>query len=181
MFLIKDTPQFYQKIVKSKYVNNAGTIKNKNEFVKWLDANIYQDSIFRLIKDRKWRDNNPRNLHLLAIYKKSDLRSIRDLRGNHIPLLDYIAEKTLTIIKEKYKLRQKKILVYFHYYPSIWQLHLHFTNIDKEDNAPLELAIGRAHSLMEVMENLEKNKDYYKKATIIVIVNEEKIKNMNIL
>lgn len=48
---------------------------------------------FILLPDMKWTGNEVENLYLQAIVHRRDLRSVRDLRGQHIPLLRNVYEK----------------------------------------------------------------------------------------
>ena len=87
-----------------------------------------------------------------------------------------IAEKCkedgLKIIEEKYKVKSNKIVIYFHYHPSTWRLHIHFQNINAISNRSMTLP--RAHPLSLVIQNLKMDSDYYKKCLLEVVV-EEKI------
>ena len=73
-------------------------------------------------------------------------------------------------IKSTYGVSREKIHVYLHYQPSYYHLHVHFTHIKLE--AP-GFGADRAHLLEDVIENIEQDKDFYMKKTLIFTVREE--------
>lgn len=99
----------------------------------------------------------------MAIIRRRDIKSIRDLTGEHLTLLKNIKEKSYKIIKEKYDIDSDKLQVYFHYQPSYYHLHIHFNTVDYEHP---RLFIGSSHLLDSVINNLEIDSNYYKKATL---------------
>lgn len=104
-----------------------------------------------------------KKLYLVAIVRRRDIKSIRDLTGDHLPLLRNLKEKSCKIIKEKYDIDSDKLQIYFHYQPSYYHLHIHFNPIHYEHP---RLFIGSSHLLDTVISNLEIDSDYYKKATL---------------
>jgi len=162
--LFTDTPEIYEKIAK---------IKQKE---KWQqDQILFTSKQFYVIKDRKWKDKNKNNLHLLAIPHREDILSMRDLRKKHLPLLKNIRKHGLDFIKKKYKIPEEELFIYLHYYPSIWHLHIHFVNIKKHDNEIDELIVGRAFLLDHITDNLIRDGNYYKNAKIRLLVNKKRM------
>jgi len=61
-----------------------------------------QKTGFILLPDLKWDGVTTENLYLLALVQNRAIKSLRDLRGEHIPLLENILSKgTVSLIKEK--------------------------------------------------------------------------------
>jgi len=186
----KDTKRNYKKI-KIESVNqsilNVGTkikIETYDEYKKlkvedenkvWvynildhiaeMDRIIYEDKDIILIPDYKW-NNSLDSLHILCFFKDKKLYSIRELIGNHINMLENSLKNCKKCIFEKYELSEDSLLIFFHYHPSVWQLHLHFTNIKLINNSIL---IPRAHLVNQVIENLKIDSDYYKKVKLEVL------------
>lgn len=60
--------------------------------------------------------------------------------------------------------------MYLHYQPSYYHLHVHFNHI-KLDSPGFEA--DRAHLLVNVIENIEMNENYYKNSTLVYKVREQ--------
>jgi 3D (Asp-Asp-Asp) domain-containing protein len=126
---------------------------------------IYEDQHIILIPDYKW-NNSIDCLHILCFFKDKKLYSIRELVGNHIDILENSLKNCKKCIKDKYDVSEDSLLIFFHYHPSVWHLHLHFTNIKLINNSIL---IPRAHLVNQVIENLKIDSDYYKKVKLEVL------------
>jgi m7GpppX diphosphatase len=126
---------------------------------------IYENDNLIFIPDYKW-DNNIKNLHILGIFKNKNLNSIRDLNKDHIKILEECIIDGKKIIKEKYHI--DNLIIYFHYRPSVWQLHIHFINIDTNNKDSFTL--HRAHLVSNVIQNLKYDTNYYKNANLEVLI-----------
>jgi hypothetical protein len=93
-----------------------------------------------------------------VIFKDEDLMTIRDLREQHLPMLEEIYSTVLRWIESKHR---QKYFLYFHYMPSVFQLHLHVNSNQQHINA------SRAHFLSTVLRNLRQNSEHYKTALIL--------------
>jgi m7GpppX diphosphatase len=125
---------------------------------------LFENNNVIYIPDYKW-NNDIKNLHILGIFKDKSLYSIRELNGNHINMLENIIEDGKRIIKEKYKV--DNIIVYFHYHPSTWQLHIHFMNIESNSESYL---LPRGHLASNIIQNLKIDSEYYSKVTLEVLI-----------
>ena len=67
------------------------------------------------------------------------------------------------IIKQKYKIDEDYIKMFFHYEPSTYHLHIHFINVAHHD---ARSSVEYSHELHNVMFNLSICSDYYKRATL---------------
>lgn len=124
---------------------------------------IYQNDSFMILKSYDWNTRDINKMHLLTIPKDISLRSIRSLTNNHVNLLKFMKNITINIIKEKYNIYENKLKIFFHYPPSTYHLHIHFTIIDDKD---INSSVEYSHNLDDVIFNLEICDDYYKKIVI---------------
>lgn len=121
---------------------------------------------FILLPDMKWDLKDLESLYLIAIVHKRGLKSLRDLSKDHLPLLKNIKQQGEKAILEKYGITKDKLRTYFHYQPSNYHLHVHFTHISFD--AP-GTTVTKAHLLSDVIENIGMMSDYYQKKTITFV------------
>ena len=124
---------------------------------------LYQDNDFILLISDKWIDNNLNHLRILSFLKNKKLRSIRDLTNKNIKLLEKVKNKSCEVINKKYNFTEDQLKIFFHYRPSVWQLHLHFVNLNYTLRSS---SIEKAFEYHSVIENLKLISDYYKKISI---------------
>jgi hypothetical protein len=95
------------------------------------------------------------------------LRTLRDLRGHHVPMLRELYVQACKKIQDETGIEQNQIMVYVHYPPSVYQLHVHFKH-------PVGQHIlhdtFRIHSLTSIINNLEIDSEYYSKSLLQVPV-----------
>lgn len=120
-----------------------------------------------LLPDLKWDGKTIEALYLQAIVQRRDLKSIRDLTAAELPLLYNVRNKCNEAIAKKYNISVNQLRVYFHYQPSFYHLHIHFTYLLHE--AP-GIRCERGHLLDTVINNLELMSDYYQRATLPFVV-----------
>jgi len=108
-------------------------------------------------------------LHWLSIFKDLSLRSIRDLRGHggpdgtgHLSALRQLRG----MLHELFPLQDT--MMYFHYPPSVWQLHLHIAHPCDQLRTTNEMQ--KVHFLDDVILNLQIDPEYYAKATITYVL-----------
>lgn len=169
-YMIEETPELYENVSLPKI------LKDSEQFsLQWvdniLDGSAEADRVifndpneetgFVLCKDMKW-DDDLSTLYLLAITRKR-IRSIRDLNESHLPLLRNIKEAGTKAIADTYGVLKPQLRIYFHYQPSFYHLHVHFTTFAVENSGTLT---ERAHLLTTVIRNIELMSDYYQKAIL---------------
>lgn len=156
-FNIRETPSLYKRItlpwIKSIHVKNfeiGGEILSKYEDIKMS----FTSKVVSSIKN---------TLHVIAYpgHISSSIKTLRDLRKNHIPLLEKMLEMTLSSIKQKYNLDKNEISVFLYYIPKCHQLRVHFMY-----NTGKDPELGRALYLEDVIDNLKSDDEYYKNASI---------------
>lgn len=94
----------------------------------------------------------------LVIFKDTSLKTLRDLRDSHLPLLAEMQERVAAWLATRHK---KSFHMFFHYMPSVFQLHLHVTSKFQYIN------MNRAHFLKRVVKNLQRDSEHYAQALIL--------------
>lgn len=167
-----ETADVYSKVVEPFIENKLKTEENCNKWVyNILDGVSEADRVilndpdpesgFVLTPDLKWAGDE-KDLYLVAICHRRDIRSLRDLREEHMILLKNIITKGTKAIKDKFKKNKDQLRSYVHYHPSFYHFHVHFKTVDPSDY----LSTDRDHLLSTVINNITLNKDYYKKSTL---------------
>uniref|UniRef100_A0A8C2J666 m7GpppX diphosphatase n=1 Tax=Cyprinus carpio TaxID=7962 RepID=A0A8C2J666_CYPCA len=121
------------------------------------------DTGFVLLPDFKWDQKQLQDLYLIAIVHRKDVKSLRDLTSEHLPLLTNIRSKGEDAIQRQYSVPPSKLRVYLHYQPSYYHLHVHFTSV--EYDAP-GCRVERAHLLSDVIQNLQADSSYYRNRSL---------------
>lgn len=165
-----------KRIIESydKYKNDVYPIAMKQDR-QWIynilekkqeaDTIIFENNNFILLPDLKWDGKDLKSMYFLAIVKRRDLLSIRELTEKELPLLEDIYYTGLKIIKEKYGKDETDFRVYFHYHPTYWHLHIHFTILDGSYYS----SVDNCHLLLNVIDNIKMNGRYYQKMNLEVI------------
>jgi hypothetical protein len=106
-----------------------------------------------------------RHLNWLAIVTDPRIRTIRDLTGDHLPMLERLYESCVDAITKETGLERQDIMVFANYPPSVYKLHFHFC-------APFFKSSAydgfRIHPLSTIINNLKLFSDYYKLSTFDV-------------
>ena len=170
-----------EKCKKEKYVVLTETIEIYNlkivPYVESLDTkhkefinNIlyegkeelyYKTEKFVIVKDYKFVNTD--EVYYLGIVYDSKIRSLRDLKGEHLPLL-------IELYNFKFKLEEtfnESVQVYVHYYPSFWHFHIHYVGVSLDVGGNI---INRSWDLKSVISNLRISENYYKNADLDIIV-----------
>ncbi|XP_067658757.1 m7GpppX diphosphatase-like [Haliotis asinina] len=175
-YIIRETPTLYEKVTlpciessnfSMQWVYNILDKKSEAERIVMEDPD--PDTGFVLLPDMKWDRKDIDSLYLVAIVHKQGIKSLRDLGQQHLPLLKNILEKGTIAIQEKYSVPKSQLRIYFHYQPSYYHLHVHFTHLRYE--APGFDAL-RAHLLEDVIDNIETCNDYYQNKSLSFTVRE---------
>jgi hypothetical protein len=102
-------------------------------------------------------------LNWLSILHDMRIRTLRDLRGKHVPMLRLMLEECMAAIELNTGIQKDQIMAYVHYPPSVYQLHVHFSY---PYGQYCHRDAYRVHPLPTVINNLEIDSDYYVKATL---------------
>ncbi|XP_043532839.1 m7GpppX diphosphatase [Chiloscyllium plagiosum] len=170
MYLINETAEDY-KTITSPYIESQSFsiqwVYNILEKKAEADHIIYENPDpqdgFLLIPDLKWNQKQVDDLYLIAICQRRGLKSLRDLTGEHLSMLQNILQEGQVAISKRYNIPGSQLRIYFHYQPSYYHLHIHFTAVSYD--APGTM-VERAHLLSSVIENLQTDPEYYQKRTL---------------
>ena len=104
----------------------------------------------------------------LAIVADPSLRSVRDLRGEHVGMLERLYEQCVAAIQREYKgVGEEDIMVFANYPPSVYKLHFHFCAPFFQ---PTAYDAFRMHSLSAIINNLRIHPLYYQLSTLQIPV-----------
>lgn len=115
------------------------------------------------VGSRKALSHARRMLNWLSIVHDRTLRTMRDLRGGHVPMLKRMLKQCMQIIESTTGIPQDQVMAYVHYPPSVYQLHVHFSFPYGQH---CHRDTYRVHSLHAIINNLEIDSEYYAKATL---------------
>ena len=156
------SPEDYYGEQFSNFVKNE-YFSDKN---KWI-YNIIKQGCFSK-HEKVFIDNNDwclcadkhhaNDVRYLIVFKDQKLKTIRDLRGSHIPMLENMMNTVTQWIKTRHT---QKYYLYFHYMPSVLQLHVHVNSNTQYIN------YDRAHLFSTILRNLRNNPEHYKNALIL--------------
>ena len=88
------------------------------------DKILYRSTLdfgFVILPDMKWDLITLQSLYLVAISSSSAIRSLRDLRKVHLPMLRSIRTEATRVVQEKWGLSAGAIRLFVHYQPSYCQ------------------------------------------------------------
>ena len=124
---------------------------------------IYKSSDFIVIPDSDGVDDAS-ILNWMVIFTDTKLMSMRNLRGEHIPMLKAVRDTIARLLQPEFS----SPMLYFHFPPSVWQCHLHIA-------APCEIlrttnSMQKVHFIEDVISNLSIDSEYYSKVTMTYIL-----------
>ena len=175
--LVLETPDLYQAVtlphIKAEQFS-LQWIYNVLDHKKEVERIIFEDpdpeTGFILAPDLKWSGESSSDLYCLAIIRQRGLKSLRDLRASHLPLLRNVREKAVGAVCSKYGLQPSEVRCYFHYQPSYYHLHVHVTSMGF---TPPGSCCDGSHLLSTVIDNIERNNNYYQTASLSFKVREK--------
>ncbi|TXT08842.1 hypothetical protein VHUM_02970 [Vanrija humicola] len=159
--VLRETPAAYASVV-APYI--ASFSPDRLEWVyailegrKEADRVLFRDEDpatgFVLTPDLKWDGETLSALYLTALVQTREIRSIRDLTREHIPLLCRIEEQAYATAAERYGVEKGQLRLFVHYQPSYYHFHVHIVHVHHEIMAGM--AVGQAHMLADVINWLE--------------------------
>lgn len=174
--IIQETPSIYENITLPHLSHEQSQfsldwVYNILDHKKEVDRIVFEDPCeqngFVLLPDLKWDGKTLETFYSIAIIRRKGVKSLRDLTGEDLVLLKNIRDKGVKAIEGKFGLARSKLRIYFHYQPSFYHLHVHFTYLQHE--AP-GIFCEKSHLLDTVISNIELLSDYYQKATLSFVV-----------
>eukprot|EP00899_Mesostigma_viride_P016364 jgi/Mesvir1/24729/Mv21994-RA.1 len=179
-FLVLETPDVYCDVT-LPYISSFppsgiqwvyNMLDRKAEVERLIFEDPDRDVGFMVHPDMKWDQSELDSLYCLAICHRRDIRSLRDLTAEHLPLLKNIQAKGTAALRDKFGIRQDQLRVFIHYMPSYFHLHVHFMAMGRDGG--YGMAVGKSYLLADVIENIEMyGSDFYKKKTLSVSLSEQ--------
>lgn len=175
--LVRETPELYTRIVEPyiaafppsriEWVHNI--LAHKKEAHKILYEEPSEDNKFGflIIPDMKWDLLTVASLYLVAIVHVPPgraLRSLRDLRAEHLPLLRAIRLHGARVAKERWGTPDGGLRVFVHYQPSYYHFHVHIVNANYT-GLPGQ-SVGQAHLLDDIISLLELDGEIFTKLAL---------------
>ncbi|KAG8823718.1 hypothetical protein FRC17_009247 [Serendipita sp. 399] len=154
--VVSETPELYRSIVKpyidsfpperTSWVDNILSYKSEAEKI------LYEDDDWIIVPDFKWNLQDVETLYLQAITRRSDLKSLRDIRPTHLAMLKQIRRAAYSVVK-RWGIEQGGLRLYVHYQPSYYHFHVHIVQVNYIGFSGT--SIGQAHLLDDVISLLE--------------------------
>ncbi|OAG31481.1 m7GpppX diphosphatase [Nematocida sp. ERTm5] len=123
---------------------------------------LFLDSEFLICPDLKWDRKTAESLYLLVLLKDPEIYTIRELRQEHIPLLERI-QASIQKVLSTYEYRMDQVMVYFHYYPTFYRAHIHVSSVSSNWAGR---SIGSSILLHDVIEGLKISSTFFKDKTM---------------
>jgi len=163
--LVVESPQVFKSDLIQKFV--LGEIQKKQWIYKIISGEreseriIASDEDLIVLPDLDLTDV----LNWMVIFKDPSLFCIRNLEGRHIPLLRKARKFVQSVMGET---QFDKSMMYFHYPPSVWQLHLHV--VASCDSLRTTNSMQKVFFLDDVISFLEIDPEFFHKATLSFVV-----------
>ncbi|GAA5923894.1 hypothetical protein JCM3775_005541 [Rhodotorula graminis] len=158
--LVRETPDLYERVVKpymdSLPLSTVGWVYNILDGVAEADNVLYRDDDpetgFVLTPDLKWDQKTMSALYLLVLSQDRTIRSLRDLRPQHLPLLRKIRAESERVAVERYGIDKGELRFFVHYQPTYYHFHVHVVHLSYMSFSGI--TVGQAHLLDDVIDAL---------------------------
>lgn len=163
--VVNETHHEYHEIILNRNWSKEQWVYNILDGIAEQDKIIYRDEQIVIAPNYTWtsNDNNLCKMYLLVFPLDRKLHTIRDLNSTHIPLLLYIKNKTLEVIKKKFGFDSNVIKIFIHYAPSTYHLHIHFVLVSNTD---VNSSVEYSHDIDSVINILKIKSDYFQSTDI---------------
>ena len=171
------TPGEYYSEKMQNFIEASCAHEEKQWVYKILNNtyNTQTETVF--LRDENWvlcQNVHPgTDKRYLVIFTDCSLRTIRDLRAKHVKMLIEAQEKVTEFLKKSHPDQSSKFSFFFHYLPSVFQLHAH-VSVRK-----LTFNVNRRQPFKTVIRNLLRDSEYYKNALFLTNINKE-VRNLNV-
>lgn len=165
--IIHETPVFFNsdgfktfiqnEIIKKQWIYRILSGEKEQEHI------LFRNDDYVILPDTD-AQNEANILNWMIIFSDPALHSMRALRGAHVDLLVAAQEKVQALLPSEYGTP----MLYFHYPPSVWQLHLHVAA--PCDTLRTTNSMQKVCFLQDVVANLKIDPNYYTKATISFVL-----------
>ncbi|KAH7345783.1 scavenger mRNA decapping enzyme [Rhizoctonia solani] len=163
--MVRESPQLYAEVVKP-YIEGFPTsrlqwVYNILSHESEADRILFEDPSptdgFIIVPDLKWDGTTMSTFYIQAIVHTRDIRSMRDIRKRHLPILRNIRKQAIKVAQDKYGLSGGQLRLFVHYQPSYYHFHVHIVTLELSGQANAN--VGMAHLLDDVIAMLELESD----------------------
>eukprot|EP00928_Gymnodinium_smaydae_P070785 TRINITY_DN54554_c0_g1_i1.p1 TRINITY_DN54554_c0_g1~~TRINITY_DN54554_c0_g1_i1.p1 ORF type:complete len:334 (-),score=42.28 TRINITY_DN54554_c0_g1_i1:7-981(-) len=129
-----------------------------------------------IVKDYKWQDmKNTDELYYQCLFSDTSVRSLRNLTGDHVPILKRIRDTVVPGLALRHGLESDSLMTYVHYHPTFWYFHVHVVNtrhtmFTREGQSMFLSAMDRFHKLETVLALVEANGAHYAEASLPLLL-----------
>ncbi|KGB79259.2 scavenger mRNA-decapping enzyme DcpS [Cryptococcus deuterogattii R265] len=159
-YVVRETAEVYEQVVKPYIeempVSKIGWVYEILEGRKEAERVYYRsegDDGFVILPDLKWDETTENALYLTCLVQDRSIKSLRDLKPSHVPLLKNIREKAAAEVSKRFGVDAGKLRLFVHYHPTYYHFHVHIVHI-RHDNLFGQVA-GQAHLLDDLISLLE--------------------------
>ena len=171
MLEFNETREIYDKVtmeVREKSQKREAWIDEIIRGEKEQEKVIYKNNDLVVVKDSKWRTyDDDKEMHYLMLFADENLTCIRDLKGQHIGMLQHGMDEALQKIEEKHGMTRERLRIYFHYHPNYYRLHVHIVA-----HSSSSLVMNNSIGFEQVVQNLAIDPAWYQTYSILVKVSE---------
>lgn len=173
LHMVRETPQMYAckvaPFIETQKGDQLQWVRNILLESKEADTIVHDDRDphhgFVLLPDMKWDGRTMDALYLCVIVRRTDIASLRDLRGTHVGYLEEMQRKISAATCSTYRLEPDQLRIFVHYQPSYYHFHIHVVNV-AHPGLGGGINAGKAVLLDDVISNLRLAPDYYERQTL---------------
>ncbi|KAM0748509.1 scavenger mRNA decapping enzyme [Meredithblackwellia eburnea MCA 4105] len=177
---VRETPEVYARVtepyIESLPNSQISWVYNILDGLAEAENVLFRDddpeSGFVLTPDLKWDQKTMSSLYLLVLSQTRAIRSLRDLRTAHLPLLKNVRDQTRKVASEKYGVEADELRMFVHYQPTYYHFHIHITHVSYVGFQGV--TVGQSHLLDDIIDNLELDGNYYAKRTLTYALGTER-------
>ncbi|CAE6471758.1 unnamed protein product [Rhizoctonia solani] len=163
--MVRESPQLYAQVVKPyidgfpmsrlQWVYNILSHESEADRILFEDPSPTEG--FIILPDLKWDGTTMSTFYIQAIVHTREIRSLRDIRKRHLPILRNIRKQAIKVAQDKYSLPAGQLRLFVHYQPSYYHFHVHIVTLELSGQANAN--VGMAHLLDDIIAMLELEPD----------------------
>jgi hypothetical protein len=171
--VVQCTPEIAFSERMQQYINTQTKLTRKQWVYEVIDGMREKDTVKLETEDYVMLPDIEHNtsafvMNWLVVFKDKNLKTIRDLDTGYLQMLTECRNKCMSYILEHTVFSEDDILMYFHYLPSVYQLHLHICAPYGQCYTTLDLC--KVHPIDNVISNITICGDYYRKITLTTVI-----------
>jgi diadenosine tetraphosphate (Ap4A) HIT family hydrolase len=161
------SPHDYYSVLNQDNIAKLCMRDNRQWIYSLINAGTAAHNEIVITETSEWLlclDKHPgEDTRYLVVFRDLALKIIRDLREKDVPMLREVLASVRLQVRQKHP-AWVGCLIYFHYYPSVYQLHAH---VCEDHGRSPRSASCRCHHVGHVLRNLLQDNLWYAKALIL--------------